>query len=204
MDLLKWIKINTIPYWCRIERVIRDIPSQDVLEGGAKVSNMRQLIMDDWDKEFGRSQCKCIRCREARERSSEDSPVFFRDDYDASGGKEIFLSYESKDRQILYAMLRMRVPERQESARHFYTELRNAALIREMHTFGRQVKVDAHDKLASQHKGLGTQLLTKAQEIAHDEFNYDKAAAIAGVGVRNFFRKNGFELAKTYMLKKLK
>ena len=204
MGLLKWIKINTIPYWCRIERVIRDIPSQDVLEGGAKVSNMRQLIMDDWDKEFGRSQCKCIRCREARERSSEDSPAFFRDDYDASDGKEIFLSYESKDRQILYAMLRMRIPERQVSARHFNTELRNAALIREMHTFGRQVKVDAHDKLASQHKGLGTQLLAKAQEIAKDEFNYNIAAAIAGVGVRNFFRKNGFELAKTYMLKKLK
>jgi len=204
MDLLKWIKINTIPYWCRVERVIRDIPSQDVVEGGAKVSNMRQLIFDDWEKEYGRSLCHCIRCREVRDQTIKRSPKLFKDVYKASGGTEIFLSYENKDRNVLYAMLRLRIPDLNESQSHFNQEIRGAALIREMHTFGQQVKVDNRNIQASQHKGLGTKLLVEAQKIAHEEYGFNRVAAISGVGVRNYFRKNGFELCRTYMLKKLK
>ena len=43
----------------------------------------------------------------------------------------------------------------------------------------------------SQHKGYGKKLLQKAEEIAFNN-GYKKIAVIAGVGVRNYYRKQGY------------
>ena len=43
----------------------------------------------------------------------------------------------------------------------------------------------------SQHKGYGKKLLQKAEEIAIKN-GYQKIAVIAGVGVRNYYRKQGY------------
>jgi histone acetyltransferase (RNA polymerase elongator complex component) len=43
----------------------------------------------------------------------------------------------------------------------------------------------------SQHKGYGKKLLQKAEEIAIKN-GYKKIAVIAGVGVRNYYRKQGY------------
>jgi elongator complex protein 3 len=62
------------------------------------------------------------------------------------GGKELFLSFESEDR--LFSMLRLRLPSRQlrsqaggpdAGEKILFEELKDAAIIREVHTYG-QVK----------------------------------------------------------------
>jgi len=104
INLLKLIK-KTIPYYVRIQRITRDIPSSSVIFGGAKTSNLRQILATLSEKEGWR--CKCIRCREVREKYDPTEKIYlFRENYEASGGKEIFLSFENKERTKLYSKSR--------------------------------------------------------------------------------------------------
>ena len=56
------------------------------------------------------------------------------------------------------------------------------------------------DKTA-QHKGLGKKLMKKAEQITKREFGLDKMSVISGVGVRGYYRKLGYKLQDTYMIK---
>jgi len=219
-DLIKLlIEIKReIPFWCRIQRIIRDIPSKDIVAGGVKISNLREVVQKEM-REKG-LKCKCIRCREVRDR---DSPVgtvpeklyLFREDYPASGGKEIFLSFESikadkrrlstpinADRK-LYALLRLRIPSQFfQKKKHSFKILDDAAIIREVHTYGQMVPV-GEKSLSPQHRGLGKKLIKIAEGITKKEFGVKKIAVISGIGVRNYWRNLGYKLKDTYMIKQL-
>jgi len=208
-DLIKLlIEIKReIPFWCRIQRIIRDIPSKDIVAGGVKISNLREVVQKEM-REKG-LKCKCIRCREVRDR---DSPVgtvpeklyLFREDYPASGGKEIFLSFEDKKRERLYALLRLRLPSQSHQVRslEILPVLKNAAIIREVHTYGQMVPV-GEKSLSPQHRGLGKKLIKIAEGITKKEFGVKKIAVISGIGVRNYWRNLGYKLKDTYMIKQL-
>ncbi len=185
--LLKEIK-KSVPLYCRIQRLIRDIPSQSIVEGPSKISNMRQIIEKE-SKEEG-WKCKCIRCREVKEEyNQKEKLLLFREDYKASGKKEIFLSFESEERK-LYALLRLRIEE--------------VGIIREVHTYGLLNSLYKEKSILSpQHKGLGKKLVKKAEDIAKKEFNCKEILVISGVGVRGYYRKLGYRLNKGYMAKKL-
>ncbi|MFA6963665.1 MAG: tRNA uridine(34) 5-carboxymethylaminomethyl modification radical SAM/GNAT enzyme Elp3 [Patescibacteria group bacterium] len=188
-----------VPPYCRIERVIRDIPTEYIVEGGAKISNLRQNVLLELDKQ--NAKCQCIRCREIKgDYNIDEDYKMFRLDYEASDGREIFLSIESKDRARLLALLRLRIPTN-------YSEslpvLKNSAIIREMHTYGPQVAIGQNNDLAAQHQGFGTKLLSEAETIAKKEFYLDKVSIIAGVGVRGFFEKFSYKLDRCYMTKTL-
>jgi elongator complex protein 3 len=174
IETIKKIK-KYIPIYVRIERIIRDIPSQLIVEGGAKSSNLRQFI-------DSQKICKCIRCREIKDIENEE--VFlFREDYEASNGKEIFLSFEDKNRKNIYSILRLRITNS------------DTALIREVHVYGQATPIA---KKGSQHKGLGMLMVKEAEKIA----NKKRIAIISGVGVRDYYRKKlGYRLSKTYMIK---
>lgn len=194
VNLLIKIK-KIIPPYVRIQRIVRDIPKQDIV-AGSQTSNLRQLIADS-----GKKQCRCIRCREIRGRyKSTDEIKFFRLDYPASGGQEIFLSYESPDQKKLYALLRLRLPEPEAQT---LPVLKNAALIRELHTYGELVPVGQKDKQKTQHTGLGKKLMAKAERIVKAETDYQKIAVIAGIGVRGYYQKLGYSLKEEYMVKKI-
>ncbi len=72
------------------------------------------------------SKCRCIRCREVghklfqRREEEGEEPLDFerisllRREYDSSGGREIFLSYEDEASDTLYAFLRLRIPSGKE------------------------------------------------------------------------------------------
>lgn len=187
--LIKKIK-KKIPCYVRIQRITRDIPGKFVVAGGAKVSNLRQILANDMKKEGW--QCKCIRCREVREKYDPKEKLYlFRKNYEASSGKEIFLSFENKNKTKLYSLLRLRITSK------------NAAIIREVQTFGETVPIGAK-KIAPQHQGLGKQLIKKAEKITKKEFRLPEIAVIAGVGARDYFRKLGFKLKNTYMVKNVK
>jgi len=144
--------------------------------------------------------CKCIRCREVKENFNLKEKVYlFREDYQSSGGKEIFLSFETKDRKKLFSFLRLRIPNQNDI---FIEVLKNSAIIREIKTFGELVPIGKKE-IAPQHRGFGKKLLKKAQEIAKKEFGLGKITVISGVGVRDYFRKLGYSLKDTYMVKKL-
>jgi len=200
-DLLIDIK-KGIPPYVRIMRLIRDIPAQSIV-AGSKISNLRQIIEQNSKKESW--HCRCIRCREIGKAESgkrkAESLKLIRRNYNASGGKEIFLSFEDIAEDKLSALLRLRIPS---SEKHFIPALQNAAIIREVHTYGQLVPIAQKSKKDAQHIGLGKQLITEAERIARDEFKTKKIAVISGIGVRDYYRKLGYKLQEEYMIKKLK
>lgn len=195
MRILEKIK-KQIPPYVRIQRIARDIASSRIVEGGAKISNLRQLLESKAKKEGW--QCNCIRCREIRERYDPKEKIYlFRQDYYASKGKEIFLSFENRHRTKLYSLLRLRIP-----LQSSFPLLKDKALIREVHTYGKVVPI-AQTKIAPQHRGLGKRLIKEAQKIAQKEFKRKEIAVISGIGVRPYFRNLGYKLRDTYMMKRL-
>lgn len=100
-------------------------------------------------------------------------------------------------------MLRLRIP-RNKNKNHPIPILKNSALIRELHTFGKLINLKEKNKRSPQHIGLGKKLLLEAEKIAREEFGLKKITVISGVGVRNYYRKNGYRLKDTYMMKNLK
>ena len=197
--LLKEIK-KVVPYWVRIQRIVRDIPAQAIVEGPTKISNLRQIIHQEMKKEGWR--CKCIRCREVKENYNPKEKIYlFRNDYWAQEGYEIFLSFENKNRTKLFSLLRLRIPSQYfTKEKHFLSVLEGAAIIREIHTYGKLVALGKKE-IAPQHRGLGKKLIKEAERIAKKEFRLSKMAVIAGVGVRDYFRKLGYRLKDTYMIK---
>lgn len=189
------------PRYLRVTRLIRDIPATSII-GGSKVSNLRQ-VAQRMMKEKGIT-CNCIRCREIRGDTIDPKNIELKMiEYEASEGHEFFLSYDDISKDKLCALLRLRFSSYSlKGKKHFIKELEGAALLRELHTYGAQVPISEHDELASQHMGFGKKLVAKAEEIAQ-KHGYKKMAVIAGVGIREYYRKLGYELAGTYMVKKL-
>jgi elongator complex protein 3 len=188
MNLIKKIKKDVPPY-VRIQRISRDIPSQKILAGAAKISNLRQILSSVMEKEKWR--CGCIRCREVRENYDPKEKIrLFRQDYPSSDGKEIFLSFKNRNKTKLYSLLRLRITSE------------NKAIIREIHTYGQLVPV-SETRIAPQHKGFGRKLLKEAEKIVKKEFKLGEIAVISGIGARDYFRRLGYELKDTYMVKKI-
>lgn len=191
LRLLVEIK-KIVPEWVRIERLIRDIPGESI-EAGNTVTNLRQLL-----EEQGVT-CRCIRCREPKFQKVhfEDTELVVRE-YDASQGKEYFISYESHDKKTLFAFTRLRL---QKLEKHWIPALQDAALIREIHTYGQLAPIDSGAG-SVQHVGFGKRLMAEAERRARDA-GYTKIAVIAGIGVREYFRKLGYHLEDEYMVKAL-
>ena len=195
-DLLLEIKKITPPY-VRINRLIRDIPEESIIAGN-KITNLRQYLQEEL-KRLGQP-CKCIRCREPRADVSEITNSKLQiTKYKASAGQEYFLSYESPDNKTIYAFLRLRFNK--EPAKNFLPELQGAALVRELHVYGQMIPVDSGSSHA-QNLGLGRQLMAKAEELTKEQ-GLKKIAVIAGIGVREYYKKLGYSLEGTYMVKYL-
>ncbi|HEY5714554.1 MAG TPA: tRNA uridine(34) 5-carboxymethylaminomethyl modification radical SAM/GNAT enzyme Elp3 [Candidatus Gracilibacteria bacterium] len=150
--------------------------------------------------------CRCIRCREVGFKTFSHAqevptPVLKRRNYEASEGQEVFLSFESEDESHLFALLRLRKPSGQKF-NHFQSVLSDAALIREVHSYGSEVSVGDESGLG-QHRGLGKALIEEAERIARDEWGLRRMTIIAGVGTREYYRKWGYKLQSTYMTKSL-
>jgi len=122
-----------------------------------------------------------------------------RIDYGASGGEEIFLSFEDKEKDFLAGFCRLRVPH--ESHRKEIT--RKSALIRELHVYGSEVAIGKDEKGKAQHRGMGKKLLFEAERIASEEFGKKKMIVISGVGAREYYYKLGYVAEGAYVGKKL-
>lgn len=189
-----------IPPYCRVNRVIRDIPSTNVVEG-----NRRTSLRQDALAELARrgQTCCCIRCREVREQSVERAALRLDDYvYHPAGAEEHFLSFVTPDDKIA-GYLRLALPPAMPpnlAAR--LPELAGAALVREVHVYGQSLPVGGEQRGAAQHVGLGTELLEHASAIAR-EHGYPRLAVIAAVGTRRYYQSRGFQHHGLYMVKAL-
>ncbi len=196
--LLKEI-LKIVPRYCRVMRVMREIPP-DFLVAGIKRIDLRREIEKELREE--NADIKEIRFREigfvARELGEENIDKRLRlrvSSYRASRGKEFFLEIVNTD-DILFALLRLRFPYKP-----FIDVLENAAIVRELHVYGKAVEIGKKGD-GWQHKGFGKLLIAKAEAIAR-EHGYEKLAVISGVGVREYYRKLGYKLDQYYMVKHL-
>jgi elongator complex protein 3 len=200
IDLLTKIKSQHIPEWVRINRLGRDIPIQNIA-AGTKISNIRQVVQKNLEK--NNKKCPCIRCREIKSKNKYSSNLKLKViNYQASQGKEYFLQFVDSNNN-LYALLRLRIPSQTiNKQKHFIKALQNSAIIRELHTYGKALPVGKEQvQTAPQHRGLGKKLIKKAEEIVQQN-KINKIAVISGVGVREYYKKLGYSLSETYMVKK--
>ncbi|MDD4875636.1 MAG: tRNA uridine(34) 5-carboxymethylaminomethyl modification radical SAM/GNAT enzyme Elp3 [Dehalococcoidales bacterium] len=191
-----------VPKYVRISRVLRDIPAKFIV-GGLKDS-LRDMVKQRLQHQG--SQCRCIRCREYghRVRGGYDigDPQIVRMDYEASGGKEIFLSFEDEN-ETLFGLLRLRIQSKPIVG--LSSQLTgNLALIRELHIYGSEVSLRQRDSNAAQHKGLGKALLKEAERIAAGAFQVQQMIVLSGVGAKEYYRSEfGYHSVKDYMGKTL-
>jgi elongator complex protein 3 len=193
-ELVAEIK-SLIPEYTRLQRVQRDIPA-DFIEGGVWKSNLRQLARERM-AEHGWT-CDCIRCREVGHNDADPETVTLDTlTYDAGGGTERFISYEDRDRDLLVGFCRLRFPN--DPVRR---ELRDAAVVRELHVYGSQVGVGEHSEDGHQHRGYGERLLREAERQARAA-GFDKLAVLSGVGVRQYYRDRGYHQDGPYVSTRL-
>ena len=197
VDVIKH-SMTRVPEYIRINRVVRDIPHISI-EGGLKCSNLRQLVKKKMDKEG--VKCRDIREREVKHQEIDASDIIIDDHvYWASGGEEHFIQFTSKNKDILYGFIRLRLNSEFTDC---LSSLYGCALIRELHVYGQHTTLGDKHKGLTQHKGLGRKLLLAAEKVAKSAF-YNKIVVISGVGVREYYRKKGYVLGPhDYMYKSL-
>jgi len=123
-------------------------------------------------------------------------------DYEASGGREIFLSFEDEG-ETLFGLLRMRIQSKP-MARLGQEIKGNLALIRELHVYGPEVSLSQRNPVAAQHKGLGKALLREAERIASEEFQVRQMVVLSGTGAKEYYRTEfGYRSQGDYMVKEL-
>jgi elongator complex protein 3 len=181
---------SIVPKYVRISRVLRDIPAKFITAG---CKDSLRGVVKQLMKQRG-IECKCIRCREyghrAREGREIGEPRLVRMDYEAAGGREIFLSFED-GAETLFGLLRLRIQEA-------------LAVIRELHIYGPEVPLSEQREGAAQHKGLGKALLLEAERIAAEEFKAPQMKILSGIGAREYYRSEfGYRLEGDYMVKDL-
>lgn len=178
--ILSEMKASTPPY-SRIQRIQRDIPVPEIV-CGITSSNMRQVVQK-YMAEHG-MKCRCIRCREAGRTGAEAAdPQGEPSDlvYEASGGTEHFISYESGDSLIAYVRLR--------------TDGTEVASIREL-------KITGSGPTGYQDRGYDTGLISFAEKTAVAA-GAKVMRVTCGAGARNFYSALGYHLEFPYMFKDL-
>ncbi len=188
-----------IPRWVRIMRMQREISSDQII-AGPNLGNLRQIVQQNLKAQ--NLSCRCIRCREAglsEDSINIDDIRLNRENYESSNGQEVFLSYDdSKDR--IFGFLRLRKPSK---AAHRSEISHDTCIVRELHVYGKSLKLGKRDNDSIQHLGLGKNLMKEAERISNEEFDAKKLLVISAVGTREYYRKLGYVSCGPYMSKEL-
>ncbi len=184
-----------VPRYCRINRVIRDIPSPNVVEGNRNTS-LRQDVAVELKRRG--TACACIRCREVRRGKVEIDKLRLNDlVYHTKSTEEHFLTFDTPDDKLA-GFLRLSLPREGNLLR--LADLEGAAIIREVHVYGQSIEVGADLPGAAQHAGLGSRLLVEAERITRAN-GFARLAVISAVGTRQYYAARGFEQGALYMVK---
>ncbi len=187
--------LRATPEYCRLTRIIRDIPGTDIVDGN-KLTNFRQIVEDTLKKRGERS--RDIRAREVRYQQVVAGDLHLDEQwYDGGIGQEVFLQFITDTREIA-GFLRLSLP----TCDPITPELAGAAMIREVHVYGQAIDIGEVSSGKAQHAGLGTQLIERAAALAQ-EHGYARLAVISAVGTRAYYRKRGFIDGVLYQMRTL-
>jgi elongator complex protein 3 len=205
VELIAEVK-KMLPPWVRVMRVQRDIPAGLIVAGVDK-SNLRQLVQRKLAERGER--CGCIRCREVGHRLAVDNVApdlgrirVLTACYEASEGKELFISAEDSENEVLIGYLRLRVP----SAKAHRPEINavRSAIVRELHVYGPLVPVGKHSAIAWQHKGYGSLLLGEAERVARADYDVQKLLVMSALGTKRYYARFGYGHDGVYVSKMLR
>lgn len=186
------------PQYSRLTRVIRDIPSTDIVVGNKK-TNFREIA----EKYLLEKNIRSIdiRSREIRHRKIDPSTLQLTEvPYSTSVSNEIFLQFVTPENEahpeescLIAGFLRLSLPKE----KNFIPELTDSAMIREIHVYGQTTSIGKSGADKTQHLGLGKKLTARAIEIAKEK-GYAKLQVISAIGTREYYRKLGFQDGELY------
>jgi len=182
-----------VPEYCRVMRVQRDIPTK-FSEDGVDKNNLRQIVDKKMDEKG--IELKDIKNREIGRNKIQGEPFVKVQEYEASGGKDYFISIVDEEDNLL-GFVRLRLvsePQRKEFED-------NTGIIRELHVYG-QAESIGNEEGNNQHRGFGKKLMKKAESIATQQ-GCRKLLVISGIGVRKYYEHIGYHRDGPYMAKRL-
>ena len=184
---------KTVPEYCRIIRIIRDIPAESIIQGSKK-SNLRQ------EMQRAGVECRCIRCREIQDNQITSYELRVTN-YKANDGIEHFITIDETKLDKIIGLCRLRFPGG--PAHPIFPELKGAAIVRELHVYGQQQSLSkTATPSKTQHLGFGKMLMQKAEDLSK-EAGFKKIAVIAAIGTREYYKKLGYTAEGSYMVKSL-
>jgi elongator complex protein 3 len=119
--------------------------------------------------------------------------------YEASEGKEIFLSAEDPIKDVLVGYLRLRIPS--EKAHRLEIATAPCSVIRELHVYGPLVPVGKRLVRAWQHKGFGSLLLSEAERVSKEAYDYRKIVVTSALGTKQYYKRFAYSYDGPYMSK---
>ena len=186
--------LPTTPRYARLTRIVRDIPSNEIISGN-KSSNFRQIAEKEILKQGKKIQD--IRSREIKNESITWNDIELETiKYDTSVSREYFISYKTKETDRICSFLRLSIPKKQT----YIDELKNSSIIREVHVYGNVVDIGKDSSGESQHLGLGKKMIEIAQDISKKE-GLKKISVISAIGTKEYYKKRGFSNNTLYMFK---
>ncbi len=179
--------LKAVPRYCRVMRVMREIPPDYLIAGTTRI-DLRKDIERDLRK--NKSEIKEIRFREIgfNNKNLNQNLKLKITKYNASEGDEYFLEIVNDD-DVLFGLLRLRI-------------INGKAIVRELHVYGQSLRLGEEGTI-SQHKGFGKWLMLEAEKIV-SENKCKKISVISGIGVREYYKGLGYKLEDSYMVKELK
>ena len=188
--------LKETPRYCRITRVIRDIPSTDIVAGNKK-TNFRQ-IAEEKAKKLG------ITLLDIHSREIRSQEVSIKNDlklkimrYLTKVSVEYFIEYVTSEDKIA-GFVRLNIPLEES----FIPELKNSAIIREVHVYGKSTEVGGKLTKGAQHKGIGKNLISIAELLTYEN-GFKKLSVISAIGTKEYYRKLGYIDGRLYQSKKL-
>ncbi len=196
LDVLSFCLLNT-PEYCRVTRMMRDIPSFAIVDGNKK-TNFRQIVQQHLKRLEQKSVD--IRAREIRNLEFDVDNIFFKKlEYQTAAAKQIFLQYlvPVKEEIKLLAFLRLSLPRSTAFVKELTAE--NCAMIREIHVYGQLVRLGQSAQGKAQHLGLGSKLIKRAKQLAADQ-GYTQLAVISAIGTQEYYRSRKFKDSGLYQI----
>ncbi len=181
-----------MPKWVRTMRIQRDIPKK-LIVAGVKKGDIGAIVHEKLKEAHIR--CRCIRCRDVGHLAyrgkiiDEEHVEILTEEYKAGGGIEHFISIEDTGNDALIAYLRLR--------------LFDCAVVRELRVLGPMVPIGGRIKEAKQHKGWGSILLEKAEELCIKD-GRKNVLVTSAIGTREYYRQRGYRRLGPYMEKPLR
>lgn len=182
-----------VPEYCRIMRIMREIHPSYLIAGTIRIDLRKDVEAEIIKKKIKIKEIRFreigFRIRDLKEKEKISSKLKLKiTKYSASNGTEYFLEFVNKD-NILFGLCRLRINKDK------------SAFIRELHVYGQSTAIGKKGEI--QHRGLGKKLVQKAEDIVK-KVKINKLSVISGVGARQYYRKLGYILENSYMVKKIK